>query len=74
MTSNRNAVHMMAKRSMLSMRRVRNLDWGPGLRDVETEEVYKVALMANIGIGIMGGMVEMETRDIPEIERCFIQA
>jgi hypothetical protein len=74
MTSNRNAMYIMAKRSMLSMRRVRNLDWGSVVHDVETEEVYEVALMANIDIVIMGGMVEMEMRDIPEIERCFIQA
>jgi hypothetical protein len=72
MTSNRNAVHMMARRSMLSMRRVRNLDWGSGVHDVETEEVYEVALMASIGIGITGGMVEVEMKDVLEMEWCFI--
>jgi hypothetical protein len=47
----------MANKIIVSTMRVRKSDWGWGVHDVEVEEVCGVALMANMGMVMIDGMV-----------------
>jgi hypothetical protein len=54
----------MAEDMKVSKTRMRKLDWGSGVHDVGVKEMCDDASLADIGIGMIGGMVEIEVRDM----------